>query len=74
MLTGLNDEAAGVAAVEAGAQDYLVKGNVDGGQLARAIRYAISRRQAEEAEPQLRLAQRSRVRSRDWNAGSRHGR
>ncbi len=37
VLTGLNDEAAGTAAVEAGAQDYLVKGHVDGGQLARAI-------------------------------------
>jgi serine phosphatase RsbU (regulator of sigma subunit) len=57
VLTGLNDEAAGVGAVEAGAQDYLVKGHVDGDQLARAIRYSISRRQADEAHQQLRLAQ-----------------
>jgi serine phosphatase RsbU (regulator of sigma subunit) len=57
VLTGLNDEAAGVGAVEAGAQDYLVKGYVDGDQLARAIRYSISRRQADEARQQLRLAQ-----------------
>jgi serine phosphatase RsbU (regulator of sigma subunit) len=57
VLTGLNDEAAGVGAVEAGAQDYLVKGHVDGDQLARAIRYSISRRQADEARQQLRLAQ-----------------
>jgi serine phosphatase RsbU (regulator of sigma subunit) len=57
VLTGLNDEAAGVRAVEAGAQDYLVKGHVDGNQLARAIRYSISRRQADEARQQLRLAQ-----------------
>ncbi|HTA97778.1 MAG TPA: SpoIIE family protein phosphatase [Solirubrobacteraceae bacterium] len=57
VLTGLNDEAAGVGAVEAGAQDYLVKGHVDGNQLARAIRYSISRRQADEARQQLRLAQ-----------------
>ncbi len=57
VLTGLNDEAAGVAAVDAGAQDYLVKGHVDGGQLARAIRYAIARRMAEEAQQQLRLAE-----------------
>lgn len=57
VLTGLNDEAAGVGAVEAGAQDYLVKGQVDGNQLARAIRYSISRRQADEARQQLRLAQ-----------------
>jgi serine phosphatase RsbU (regulator of sigma subunit) len=57
VLTGLDDEAAGVAAVEAGAQDYLVKGNVDGDQLARSIRYSIGRRQAEEAERELLLAE-----------------
>ena len=57
VLTGLDDEAAGAGAVGAGAQDYLVKGNVDGGQIARAIRYAIGRRQAEEAQQQLRLAE-----------------
>ena len=57
VLTGLNDEAAGVAAVAAGAQDYLLKGHVDGDQLARAIRYAIGRRQAEHANQQLRLAE-----------------
>jgi serine phosphatase RsbU (regulator of sigma subunit) len=57
VLTGLNDEDAGLAAVEAGAQDYLVKGNVDGDQLARSIHYAIGRRRAEEAERALLLAQ-----------------
>jgi serine phosphatase RsbU (regulator of sigma subunit) len=57
VLTGLNDEAAGVGAVDAGAQDYLLKGHVDGDQLARAIRYSIGRRQADEARQQLRLAE-----------------
>jgi serine phosphatase RsbU (regulator of sigma subunit) len=56
VLTGLDDEAAGVAAVQAGAQDYLVKGSVGGDQLARSIRYSIGRRQAEEAERELLLA------------------
>jgi serine phosphatase RsbU (regulator of sigma subunit) len=57
VLTGLYDEAAGVAAVQAGAQDYLVKGSVDGGQLVRSIRYSIGRRQAHEAERELLLAE-----------------
>jgi serine phosphatase RsbU (regulator of sigma subunit) len=57
VLTGLDDEAAGISAVQAGAQDYLVKGSVGGDQLARSIRYAIGRRQAEEAERELLLAE-----------------
>jgi serine phosphatase RsbU (regulator of sigma subunit) len=57
VLTGLNDESAGGDAVDAGAQDYLVKGTVDGDQLARAIRYSIGRRQAEDAQQDLRLAE-----------------
>ena len=57
VLTGYDDEAAGEAAVQAGAQDYLVKGKVDGGLLARAIRYAVGRRQAEDVQQQLRVAE-----------------
>jgi serine phosphatase RsbU (regulator of sigma subunit) len=56
VLTGLNDTVAGLEAVEAGAQDYLVKGHVDGEQLARSIHYSIGRRRAEEAERELLLA------------------
>jgi serine phosphatase RsbU (regulator of sigma subunit) len=57
VLTGLDDEAAGEAAVDAGAQDYLVKGKVDSPLLARAIRYAVGRRHAEDVLQQLRVAE-----------------
>jgi signal transduction histidine kinase/CheY-like chemotaxis protein len=40
VLTGLEDEVLGAAAVHAGAQDYLVKGQADGAALVRAMRYA----------------------------------
>ena len=43
VLTGLDDEATGTAAVRGGAQDYLVKGETDGKTLARAVRYAVER-------------------------------
>lgn len=49
VLSGLDDEDVAVDALQAGAQDYLIKGQIDGRQLARAIRYAIERHQAEEA-------------------------
>ncbi len=49
VLTGLADEHRGVEAVTAGAQDYLVKGQVDGSLLVRAIRYAVERRRAEDS-------------------------
>lgn len=47
VLTGLGDRARGIESLQQGAQDYLVKGEVDGPTLARACRYAIERRRAE---------------------------
>jgi diguanylate cyclase (GGDEF)-like protein len=44
MLTGLDDEQAGLAMVHEGAQDYLVKGTVDGATLVRTICHAIERK------------------------------
>ncbi|HEV7653297.1 MAG TPA: fused response regulator/phosphatase [Mycobacteriales bacterium] len=53
VLTGLADEQRGAEAVAAGAQDYLVKGQVDGQLLTRAIRYAIGRSRIEATERAL---------------------
>ena len=57
VLTGQASEHLGEQAVRAGAQDYLVKGEVDGPMLHRVIRYAVERRRATEAQRELRLAQ-----------------
>jgi phosphoserine phosphatase RsbU/P len=44
VLSGLNDTTVAVNAVHKGAQDFLIKGQVNGQLLARAIRYAIERK------------------------------
>lgn len=49
VLTGLDDDQTANAAVRAGAQDYLVKGEFDGRLLARSIRYAVQRKRAQDA-------------------------
>ncbi len=57
VLTGESSEHLGELAVRAGAQDYLVKGEVAGHMLNRVIRYAVERRRAEEAQRALHVAQ-----------------
>ena len=49
VLTGFQDEALAVEALKGGAQDYLVKGQVDSNLLGRSMRYAIVRKATEEA-------------------------
>jgi signal transduction histidine kinase len=53
VLSGLADERVAVTAVHHGAQDYLVKGQVDGGAILRSMRYAIERQRLEDARAEL---------------------
>ncbi len=48
ILSGAADENAAIEAVHEGAQDYLMKGEVEGRLLARSIFYAIERKHTEE--------------------------
>ncbi|MBD2597823.1 response regulator [Nostoc spongiaeforme FACHB-130] len=49
VLTGLDDETLALRAMQEGAQDYLVKGQVTGDLLVRSMRYAIERQRIEDA-------------------------
>ncbi|MFC4058334.1 PP2C family protein-serine/threonine phosphatase [Planomonospora corallina] len=53
VLTGLNDSHVGVEAVSAGAQDFLVKQDIDARLLVRAVRYAMERKRADMAQRKL---------------------
>jgi serine phosphatase RsbU (regulator of sigma subunit) len=54
VLTGRQDGHLGIEAVAEGAQDYLIKGQVDGVLLARALQYAVERKRADENALRLR--------------------
>jgi diguanylate cyclase (GGDEF)-like protein/PAS domain S-box-containing protein len=49
VLTGLDDETLGTQALQEGAQDYLIKGEIETRGLLRALRYAVERKAMEEA-------------------------
>jgi CheY-like chemotaxis protein len=55
VLTGLDDEAIGLQALQEGAQDYLIKGEITGRALARSLRYGVDRARL---EAHLRQSQR----------------
>ncbi|MBX3122004.1 MAG: PAS domain S-box protein [Nitrospira sp.] len=48
LMTGLEDEELGLHLIQAGAQDYLIKGQTSAPLLARALRYAVGRKRLEE--------------------------
>jgi serine phosphatase RsbU (regulator of sigma subunit) len=56
VLTGDGDNQRGIGAVSRGAQDFLVKNQVDGPLLTRAIRYAAERKRTESSLRELRSA------------------
>ena len=64
IMSGNTDEALAIAGVRAGAQDYLMKGRVDGDLLVRAVRYAIER---SKVEAQLAEARASELALREAN-------
>jgi diguanylate cyclase (GGDEF)-like protein/PAS domain S-box-containing protein len=48
VLTGLDDESMAVSALQEGAQDYLIKGQIEPRELMRALGYAVERKIIEE--------------------------
>lgn len=48
VLTGLDDESLAAQALQEGAQDYLVKGNLSRHQLLKAIRFSLERKRAQQ--------------------------
>jgi signal transduction histidine kinase len=65
VMSGLADDQVALAAVQAGAQDYLVKGQDDGRVLRRAIRYAMERQELLARERTARATAERASRARD---------
>jgi PAS domain S-box-containing protein len=53
VLTALEDETIALTALRDGAQDYLIKSEINPRSLVRAIRYAVERKRGEEARSRL---------------------
>src|SRR5579859_406760 len=60
VITGLEDEELGIAALREGAHDYVIKGQVNNGQLRRILRFAIERRRL-YGELRAEIKQRTQV-------------
>jgi signal transduction histidine kinase len=53
VLTGLDDESLAQQALQEGAQDYLIKGQIDGRGILRAVRYATERKRLERLKDEF---------------------
>lgn len=61
VLTGNNDVQTGLAAIREGAQDYLIKGQIGKNLLVSSMRYAVARKQGENALKKLNETLEQRV-------------
>jgi signal transduction histidine kinase len=57
VLTGLDDEALAAEAMKEGAQDYLIKGQIENRALPRALRHAIERHRMQSETEIIRMQQ-----------------
>src|SRR6202789_305464 len=57
VLTGLDDEALAAEAMKEGAQDYLIKGQIENRALPRALRHAIERHRMQAETDLIRIHQ-----------------
>ncbi len=67
IFTGSNNEKIGIDAVQKGAQDYLVKGQIDGRLLKRSIQYSIERKKIEGIIANIDIASKKEIHHRIKN-------
>jgi DNA-binding response OmpR family regulator len=57
VLTGLDDESLAAQALQEGAQDYLIKGQIESHALLRSLRYAIERQRMQAETDEIKKLQ-----------------
>jgi signal transduction histidine kinase len=67
LMTGQGDREVDLEAMNAGAADYLIKGQIDVALLERAIRYAIQQKRSEAQRVQLAREQEARAQAEEAN-------
>jgi two-component SAPR family response regulator len=67
IFTASKNEKIGMDAVKRGAQDYLVKGQIDGRLLKRSIQYSIERKKIEEVIANIEIARKKEIHHRIKN-------